>query len=180
MQPGVEDEQAGEAAGLVDRLAQADGAGPVLHDEVHAVEVEGVDDVAEGSAVPLVAVPGVVGRLVAAPEPGLIDGDASVPGSGEPGQPRLVQVRPRGLAVAEQERAALGAVGGHIDDGQVERTVEPGRLPLHSAVRVRSGEGDVGHRRPGATDDGGAHRTCAGSSTASSGGMPSASRKVAW
>ena len=87
---------------------QADGAAPVLHDQCHVGEADGGDELRQ----PVDMGPHRVRRpghgLVGAPEADQVRGHGAQPVLGQAGHHRAVEVRPRGLAVQQEDGLGVG------------------------------------------------------------------------
>ena len=142
---GVEDDQAIDTVGLLDRDAQADRSAPIVHDEGGAGEVEVFQQRRQRGDVAVIAVPVLIGWLVGAPEAREVGSHAAKAGVAHGGDHRPPQKRPRRLAVHEHHRrpVALVEVG---EPQSVPRPVAGGEGKVRQAFEelVRGADG-VGH-----------------------------------
>jgi hypothetical protein len=161
-QEGVAGGHGREAHRLLARDAQPDQPAPVVADERHpldAVGAERVQKAAHPADVSLVAVVVRAGRLVGTAEADEVGGDGPVPGRDQRAHHVTPQVRPRGLAVQEQddvrpprsfvdvvhpERRSIGRRHGEV--ARRERIVaEPGKALIGRSEHVHGHLGSGAH-----------------------------------
>ena len=89
---------------MLNRQPQPDRTAPVVHHHGRVAQVQSLHQPAHQLDVALVAVPAHVGRLIRAPEPGEVGGDAAMTGLADRRYDLAPQERPRRLAVEEDHR----------------------------------------------------------------------------
>lgn len=108
VQPGVGYEQPAVPLRLIAGIAQADGSGPILAEQVDTLQIEAFEKRPLHGDVAVDLVPVLVGDLVATPEADVVVGDHAVAGVDQPGHPVSVQVRPIGFPVGQKKDIRFG------------------------------------------------------------------------
>jgi len=124
-QSGVEDHEACDAAGVLDRPAKPDRPAPVLDDHGRPTEIQRAKQRRDELHVALVAVPAPVGGLVGAAEARVVGADHPPPGGHQRSDHLPVQEGPRGLTVEAHDRVAGARV--HVVQARAI-ALEPVRL----------------------------------------------------